>query len=83
METRLANQLRTDAEIFAKSLVQESTEVWQRTLAAARLSAYLPDPDRQEVDCPYCWIVHGEKMALQPADGHTIRCYSCANEYKF
>jgi hypothetical protein len=82
MWSRLIVRLREDAEMFARSLVQESPEV--RHLAQTRLSDYQPDGHRSPFDCPYCWIVDGIRSPLQPMSGprRLVSCSSCASEYE-
>ena len=83
MCSRLIIRLREDAEMFARSLVQESTEAQQATLAQTRLSTYQPDCQRRPFDCPYCWMVDGIANPLRPISGprRLISCSSCASEY--
>jgi hypothetical protein len=83
MWTQLARRLRSDAKLFANTLVSESTDAWQRSLAIARLKAYDPEPHKDPLECPYCWVVDGEKAVLIPVVGpiEAIRCPSCGSEY--
>ena len=83
MWTRLVKQLRNDAESFAKSLMEESLDpqIWRAT--STRLATYQPEAHKRPLDCPYCWIIEGEKRSLQPVPGPTqaIACSTCGSEY--